>query len=129
MGIGKVWRLPLFYYICLDPSCSTKKYDNMELMGHTTIGYHDKSFEDCLTLCCENRMCKSFDHGDHSGYNCAIISTTKDEVSLVPGSKQWSHYEVFKTSGMIVGEGKGEGKGGRAYCLDWTQNTRYTDIL
>ena len=98
MGIGKVWRLPLFYYIC-------------------------------LTLCCENRMCKSFDHGDHSGYNCAIISTTKDEVSLVPGSKQWSHYEVFKTSGMIVGEGKGEGKGGRAYCLDWTQNTRYTDIF
>ena len=74
----------------------------MELVGHTEMSYNDKSFEDCKTLCCENSMCKSFDHGDQSGYNCAIIYKTKDEVSLVPGTQQWSHYEVFKTPGMIL---------------------------
>ena len=37
------------------------------------------------------------------------------------------NYNCEKVEGKGKGKGKGEGKGGRAHCLDWTQNTRDTD--
>ena len=67
-------------------------------MGHTQKKFNDISYGECLTKCCENPSCRTFDYRNGNGYNCAIIYKTKEEVgdNFKEGCDRngWNHYEL-----------------------------------
>ena len=60
--------------------------------------FPDKSFDECLSLCCADPQCRSFDYNDvKTGENCGLSSYTKEEVGdsyLYNCAKNWHYHEV-----------------------------------
>ena len=61
--------------------------------------HYDKTYEECLSLCCANPDCKAIDQRQSDGYNCALSSVTRYEVgtdytTTSCGVNEWNYYEV-----------------------------------
>ena len=79
-----------------------EEYPCSGIFGHTKKKFYEKRYEECLSLCCKDPKCQSFDHrmAPKYKYNCAIIyetindagdayrNGTCEDVSL------WNHYKV-----------------------------------
>ena len=85
----------------LDSHCDAKGYECAKITDHTLYELYDKTKEECLRLCCEDENCLSFDHREKTGYNCALISQTKDDVGenfkTSKGNPCWNHYELLRS--------------------------------
>ena len=63
--------------------------------------HSDKTYEQCLSLCCASPICKSFESRDTGGFNCALSSVTRNDTVIgsaytlsACGEGHWNYYQV-----------------------------------
>ena len=98
--IKKEKSLPLLIFLLFLASCTIGYQARCyAIRGYNDGGvFQDKTFGECLSLCCDDPQCRSFDYQEVSaGPNCAVSSHTKEEVGTdyqKDCSYNWHYHEV-----------------------------------
>ena len=84
------------------------------IQGHNEGGeYHDRSVQECQSLCCSDPRCRSFESRQSRGLNCALSFHTKSDALIGRSYKEtscgdtdWKYHELKRSQGGITGGGK-----------------------